>query len=756
MATVSGGLVAMRWRIALGWLVATAVAVLSLPGVSDTSSGAVGQLVPDHARALAVEKRAIELFGIPTVSRNVVVERDPGGLSARGERQIVQRAIRATAQPLDPVRGAVPLTPTVLDAFAGRPHGTALTYLFYSAGSSQSAQAKASKQYAKEITPRHGATVAATGTIPARATEGEIITQRLRWVELATALLVVLAVGLHFRALAPPFLTLLAIAVAYLFSDRVIGWGGEHLGASVPREVRPVIVVLVFGLVTDYSIFYLSRYRARLREGDDADQAVRATVQVVTPIVVAAGLAIVAASASLLIAKLGFLSSFGPAMAVAAAGALVVSISFVPAVIAILGRHVLWPRGIPAPDGDEGVERRTLQAGTVRFACRHPWLATALAAAVIAVGISGLRGANLGDPLIVGLPDSSAPHRGYSALARGLPPGAVAPTAVLVQAEGRGPLRAQALARLRRELAAQPGVAGVIGPGRPVLPGRYGVFVTPDGRAARYAVILDRDPLSAGAIDRIETLESRLPALVQRARVGAAHAGLAGDTALIGETIRRTNRDLAIVWPAALVAVFIVFALFLRSLLAPLVLVIAGGLAVASAVGFALYVFRGLLGEGGLVFFVPFATSVLLLSLGADYSVFLTGRIWREARTRESLRAAVIRGGSQAALPITTAGLVLAGSFALLAIVPVRAFHQVAFTMAAGLVLDAFLVRTLLAPALITLLGPAGGWPARRMRGMRRGDRDLAPAEAAVAEPTSAARGGGASGIDDPPGRPPA
>jgi phage shock protein PspC (stress-responsive transcriptional regulator) len=188
----------------------------------------------------------------------------------------------------------------------------------------------------------------------------------------------------------------------------------------------------------------------------------------------------------------------------------------------------------------------------------------------------------------------------------------------------------------------------------------------------------------------------------------------------------------------------------------PLVLVAAGGLAVAAALGFAFYVFRDGLGQAGLVFFVPFATSVLLLSLGADYSVFLTGRIWREARTRESLRAAVIRGGSQAALPITTAGLVLAGSFALLAIVPVRAFHHVAFTMAAGLVLDAFLVRTLLAPALITLLGPAGGWPARRMRGMRRGDRDLAPAEAAVADPASAARGGGSSGIDDPPGRPPA
>src|SRR4051812_16418543 len=170
----------MRWRIALGWVVAVAIAVVLLPGVSDTSSGALGQLVPDHARAIAVEKRAGELFGIPAVSRNVIVERDPAGLSARRENQVVEQATRATAEPLDAVRGAVPITPTVLDAFAVRPHGTALTYLFYSPSSSQSAQANASKQYAKQVTARRGATVAATGTIPARASEGEIITHRLR------------------------------------------------------------------------------------------------------------------------------------------------------------------------------------------------------------------------------------------------------------------------------------------------------------------------------------------------------------------------------------------------------------------------------------------------------------------------------------------------------------------------------------------------------------------------------------------------
>jgi RND superfamily putative drug exporter len=149
-----------------------------------------------------------------------------------------------------------------------------------------------------------------------------------------------------------------------------------------------------------------------------------------------------------------------------------------------------------------------------------------------------------------------------------------------------------------------------------------------------------------------------------------------------------------------------------RSAVALLYLLAASGLGLGAALGLTVYVFQGLLGHGELTYYVPFVASVLLLSLGSDYNIFLAGRVWDEAR-RRPIREAVVVGGSRAASAITVAGIVLALSFALLALVPLRPFRELAFAMTAGLLLDAFVVRTLLVPALMALAGPWSAWPRR-------------------------------------------
>jgi RND superfamily putative drug exporter len=159
---------------------------------------------------------------------------------------------------------------------------------------------------------------------------------------------------------------------------------------------------------------------------------------------------------------------------------------------------------------------------------------------------------------------------------------------------------------------------------------------------------------------------------------------------------------------------------------APLYLVGSSVLALAASLGLTVYVFQDLLGYGELTYYVPFVAAVLLAALGSDYNVFLTGRIWQEAR-RRPLREAVAVGGARAASAITVAGIVLALSFALLALVPVRPFRELAFFMSVGLLIDAFLVRTLLVPSLIALVGPVSGWPGGQLRRRAR----LAPPAAA-------------------------
>jgi RND superfamily putative drug exporter len=216
-------------------------------------------------------------------------------------------------------------------------------------------------------------------------------------------------------------------------------------------------------------------------------------------------------------------------------------------------------------------------------------------------------------------------------------------------------------------------------------------------------------------VRNFEQLRRQMPGLLEEVGLTRAEALFAGDTALVAETINKTVADLGRIAPTAIGVVLLILALFLRALVAPLYLVAASLAALGAALGLTAYVFQGLAGYGELTYFVPVAAAVLLVSLGSDYNVFLVGRIWDQAR-RSTLPQAVAEAGARAATPITIAGLVLAASFALLALVPLRPFRELAFAMAVGLPIDAFLVRTLLVPALIVTVGERGGWPGGRLR----------------------------------------
>jgi RND superfamily putative drug exporter len=329
---------------------------------------------------------------------------------------------------------------------------------------------------------------------------------------------------------------------------------------------------------------------------------------------------------------------------------------------------------------------------------------------VAALGIRGLR---LGFPLVRALPASSEPFRAQEAAARGFVPGILSPTEVLAIGTGVGGQRA-ALDRLQQALAHRPGTAAVIGPAdRPPVPVSVHITVSASGNAARYALIERTDPLGPDAIEQVRALRRDLPGLIRSAGLTGAQFEVGGETALAGESIDTTERG---VWRIALViagVIMVLLALFLRALLAPLYLLVASVLALLSALGLTVWIFQDIIGYSGLVYYVPFAVAVLLISLGSDYNVFVVGRIWEEAR-RRPLRDAVAVAVPRASRAITTAGLALAAGFGVLALVPLRQFWEIAAAMIIGIVLDTFVVRSLLVPALVVLFGRAGRWPGGR------------------------------------------
>jgi RND superfamily putative drug exporter len=702
------------------------VATTQLPSFAGRQPSATGGLVPTNSPALHVEAEGAAAFGTPLLARVAIVQRDPSGLSTAAQKRAVRRAVRID-RGLDPVLHTIAFALPVSNAggiFPGsREHGTTvITYLYFRPGTSVNAQLALAESYVQRIRSGGDPVEGVTGTIPAREAEFNEITNALPLVEAATIGLIALILLVVFRGFGAPLLVLGTAGVSYLISVRLLTWLGDAVGTQVPAEIQPVLVALLLGLTTDYAVFYLSAARNGLREGKSRLEATGEATRSVLPITVAAGLIVAVGSGSLVIGNLDFFRAFGPGMAITVLVTLAVTITLVPAVIAIFGRALFWP-GLREVDAREPGR---LRRSTGRFLTTRPIAAllVLLTVAVLGIAASEARSTALGLTLLRGLPPSNEVHRAAAAADEGFAPGIVAPTEILLRGSGLGAQR-DSLERFQRALSGEPGVAGVVGIGQQPSQVNRPLFVNDAGDAARFAVILNRDPLGSDGIRAVRSLEDRLPGLLDQSGLNGVDAGIAGDTAIAQESVDMIHGDIARVAAALLLANLLLLVVFMRALLAPLYLLGASVLALTAALGVTTWVFQGVLGHHELTYYVPFAAAVLLLSLGSDYNIFISGRIWQEAE-RRPLREAIRYAAPRASRTITVAGLTLAGSFALLALIPIRPMRELAFVMAIGILIDTFLVRSILVPSLIAAFGRASWWPsspplpaaepARRMR----------------------------------------
>jgi RND superfamily putative drug exporter len=696
-------IVALRFLIVPAWIAATALAVSQLPSAFESKAGDLGSLLPSSSQALKVESRALETFRLPLLSRTMVVASRPDGFTA-AQVSGGARYIAAADRSEDPEAvKAVPITDAQRLLGKGGGTTTIVAYLYMDPSIGEDETQERAQQFAAGLRRATSAPAAkVTGALPGNAAETEIAEDHLILVELATALLVVVILALYFRSLGIPLLGLGTVAVAYLCADRVLGWIAERYGLTIPREAEPVIVALIFGVLTDYLVFFVSGYRQRVREGAGTTEAVGETTGVLLPVILTAALMIAGATLTLLLSGVRFLSAFGPSMAVAVVVSALVALTLVPSALAIFGRALLWPGG----PGDRSPERGGARGLLLGAAVRAPWPTAIVCVVALLAAASGLRLLELGNPVLRGLPVTSEPRQGYDAASARIGPGVLGPTMLVVEAPGIAG-RSKELAGLQADLEREPGVSAALGPADQPLPAPEGVMLAPNGGAARYVVVLDSDPDGADAIEAVSNLESDLPSLLSRNGLGGAQTGITGDTTIASELTDDTTAAFEKVTPAALVVLLVLLAILLGSWSAPLYLMASNVLVVAASLGLTVYVFQGLLGYGYLAFFVPVASVILLLALGADYNVFLISRIWDEADQRE-LRPAIRRAGVCAGRAITVAGIILALSFAAISLIPIQSFREIAFALCVGLLLDTLVARTLLVPALVAIFGRRG------------------------------------------------
>ncbi len=723
----------LRWLVPLAWCALAALSWIALPSISNLPASSLNALVPKNTPAIRTQERALKTFGVPLVAQLAVAQRDPGGLSLRDQAKIVRTAVsldRGHLQGFPQGSFAVPIVNTLGIVPSSRESSTTgLTYLFFPQRYTLFQQTELAGIYAQRVSVP-GAPAHPTGAVVGQLEESDAITGALPKIEIATVCLIVLVLGLYFRSVAAPLMTLLAAGIAYVITTGVVSWFGARTALEIPQDVEPLIVVLLLGVVTDYSVFFLAGMRNRLAAGEERLPAARRTAAQFMPIIMTAGLLVAGGVATLRVASLDFFKALGPGMALTVIIGMLVAITLMPALNAIFGKLLLWPgvrRGQPVTPAEAGWKRgESLRGQLARLVARRrvAALLAIVCGAVLMALASGLFFTRLSLTPISDLTSSAPAKQGAIAAGQGFAPGIVAPTEVVLRGPGVANQRL-ALARLGQELRGEPGIAAVIGAGVVPVARPFGVFRTRDGDAARFLLVFDTQPYGHDAVDTLEGVRGAMPRLLGQAGLGRARASYAGDTAIAQETVALVHRDLKWVALAAFAVNLLLLVVFLRSLVAPLYLIAASLLALAATFGLTTYIFQNLLGYGQLAYYTPLAIGVLLLSFGSDYNVFIVGRIWQHAQERP-LREAITTAAPKAGRAITVAGVTLALSFATLALIPLASFREFAFAMGAGILIDTFIVRSVLIPAVASSVGWGSWWPSKRGRAPieQRGGRE--------------------------------
>ena len=493
-------------------------------------------------------------------------------------------------------------------------------------------------------------------------------------------------------------LPVISAGVALTCAQAVIYLLAEYAGLVVNAQSAGILTVLVFGAGTDYALLLVARYREELRRHHDRHEAMAVALHRAGPAIIASGATVVVSMLCLLFAETNSTKGLGPVAAIGILVGLAVMLTLLPALLVTVGRWVFWPARPQDGSAEPTATGFWARVGaTIARAPRMTWIVTTLILAAMALGITQLDATGLTNKeSFIGTPDSVV---GEEVLARHFPAGSGSPVA-------------SSAAPTRRTRSA-PAVASTEG----IDP----ASVTPPvvkGDTAYVQGTLTDPPDSQAAYDTVDRVRERVHA------IPGADAQVGGNTAINLDVQRAAQHDRNLIIPIMLLVVFVILALLLRAILAPLLLIATVVLSFAAALGASALVFKHVFDFGGADTSFPLFVFVFLVALGIDYNIFLMTRVREEAPRHGTRRAALI-GLAATGGVITSAGLVLAGTFAVLATLPVVAFAEIGFAVALGVLLDTIVVRSVLVTALNLDIGPRIWWPNRLSRAT-----DVAPTEA--------------------------
>ncbi len=709
--------VRFRWFIIIAWLVAIPVLSNNLPKLNDVAKNDNSKFLPKNSQTQKAAELETAFQSTDTTSRvDLAAARD--GQLTPADLAVVEKITNdiKTVQGVTDVR----LNGVSVDGKA----------VAYSIGLGERAQGMESIALADDVrakmkTEIPGLQIHLAGQLAQEVDNEKQNSSTSSKTEIYNVIFIILLLLLVFRAFLAPIVTLIPAGFALAVAQPIIA-ESTKLGVQVSFLTEILLIILLLGAGADYGLFLVFRVREELRNGLDKKAAVVKAVGRVGESISFSAMTVAGALMCLVLASFGLYTGLGPALAIGLAVMLLAALTLLPALLAILGRAVFWPSKT-----DHKV-KIGLWGRVADRVIESPFKMLIIGTAILLALIFGALGYKTSGFTSDPSPAGSDSAAGDQIIKTHYPAANQNPQLAILKYENSAWENLDKVYLAQSDLSKSTIFKAVSGPfninGQNLTPEQLsalykadpnsplikaeGQFISPDGKTVQFYTVTNTDAPSGSW-----TAGQKSPAVIAATEAagkasGASQAQVWGQDVATYDISKIANDDLKKIIPVVLVVIFILLAIMLRSLIAPLYLIATVLLSYLAALGFAMIMFVHLGGSDGLSFILPFLMFVFAMALGEDYNILVMSRIREEAHKTPTLKKAVNKAIGVTGTTVTSAGIILAGTFTVFALVGGNEqFKQIGLSVAFGILLDTFLVRTLMVPSIVVILGKWNWWP---------------------------------------------
>ncbi|MGW2954052.1 MMPL family transporter [Streptomyces eurythermus] len=708
----------VAWLIAAVAIVATAP---SLPSNSDESS-----FLPksyESIKAADLQQKAFPSAFTP--SAIALYQRTDGGkLTAADQKDVARITTELGKKHIDQVQKVVPGPPSK----DGKYTMTLVQMDSKNAGQPKQADAaKELREQAKELAKGTHLDVKLGGSAAQALDQQDSSKRGEALIGIGTFVIILVTLLIIFRAPILAVLPLVLIGLVSAVANGLIAYATKLFGLQANSSISSILIVVLFGVGTDYFLFLIFRYRESLRAGDEPKQAMINAVDRVGEAIASAAGAVIIAFLALVLSTLGFLKQMGPALAIAVGATLVAGLTLIPAVVSLIGPKVFWPS-----KSWQKEPQNARFAALGRGVQRRPALTAIVSGLVLLVLSIGTLGYKATFDLASGsMPKTKESMVVQDRMQKAYSAGAAAPTDVYLSSTDGKQLDGSRFKEYARKLGEVDGVASA-----------RMTQLNKEGNTADFTVTLKYEASTDKAIDAV----GRVRDVAHSAAPEGTEAFVGGMSSIYKDIDAAVNHDYRTVFPVAAVLIMIILGLLLRSVVAPWYLIASVGLGFGATLGATVWIFQSGQGHSGLMFMLPVIMYLFVVAIGTDYNILMIARLREEAREGRDPREAAGMALRHAGPTVAAAGFILAATFATMMLAGNSLLSEMGFAVSFGIVVAAFVMAMFFTPSLTALIGHAAWWPGH-------GDRAEPPAAGAAGSGTVRHDEDRDSAAHDPAGR---